>query len=110
MPEWLKDAVFYEIYPPSFRDGNGDGIGDLAGITAGLDYVRELGCNALWLNPVFDSPFLDGGYDIRDYKKIAPRYGTEADLVHLFDKAHRLGIRVLLDLVPGHTSDTHAWF
>ena len=110
MPEWLKDAVFYEIYPPSFRDGNGDGIGDLAGITAGLDYVRELGCNALWLNPVFDSPFLDGGYDIRDYKKVAPRYGTEADLARLFDKAHQLGIRVLLDLVPGHTSDTHAWF
>ena len=110
MPEWLKDAVFYEIYPPSFRDENGDGIGDLNGITARLDYVRELGCNALWLNPVFDSPFLDGGYDIRDYKKVAPRYGTEADLIRLFAEAHQRGIRVLLDLVPGHTSDTHAWF
>ena len=103
MPEWLKDAVFYEIYPPSFRDENGDGIGDLNGITARLDYVRDLGCNALWLNPVFDSPFLDGGYDIRDYKKVAPRYGTEADLVRLFAEAHQRGIRVLLDLVPGHT-------
>ncbi|MBR3128178.1 MAG: glycosylase [Solobacterium sp.] len=110
MPEWLKDAVFYEIYPPSFKDTNGDGIGDLNGIIAGLDYVRDLGCNALWLNPVFDSPFLDGGYDIRDYKKVAPRYGTEADLIRLFAAAHERGIRVLLDLVPGHTSDTHAWF
>lgn len=110
MPEWLKDAVFYEIYPSSFYDSNGDGIGDIEGIIQKLDYVRELGCNALWINPCFDSPFLDGGYDIRDYKKVSSRYGTNEDLIHLFRTAHEKGIHVLLDLVPGHTSDQHPWF
>ena len=110
MPDWLKDAVFYEIYPQSFKDGNGDGIGDFEGIIEKLDYVRELGCNAIWLNPCFDSPFRDAGYDVRDYKKAAPRYGTNEDLARLFEEAHRRGIRVLLDLVPGHTSEEHPWF
>ncbi|MCR5793807.1 MAG: glycosylase [Solobacterium sp.] len=110
MPEWLSSAVFYEIYPQSFKDTNDDGIGDLQGIIEKLDYVAELGCNALWINPCFDSPFKDAGYDVRDYKKVAPRYGTNDDLVRLFDTAHEKGIRVLLDLVPGHTSDQHAWF
>lgn len=110
MPEWLKDAVFYEIYPQSFLDTNNDGIGDLQGIISKLTYIRELGCNALWINPCFDSPFMDAGYDVRDYKKVAPRYGTNEDLYELFAKAHELGIRVLLDLVPGHTSDQHSWF
>ena len=73
MKQWLKDAVFYEIYPQSFYDTNGDGIGDLQGIIAKLDYIRDLGCNALWINPCFDSPFKDAGYDVRDYKKIATR-------------------------------------
>ena len=107
---WLKDAVFYEIYPQSFRDTNGDGIGDLNGITEKLGYVKSLGCNALWLNPIYDSPFKDAGYDVRDHKKVASRYGTEADLVRLFEEAHKLGIHVLLDLVPGHTSEQHPWF
>jgi len=110
MPEWLNDAVFYEIYPQSFYDTNGDGIGDIQGIIEKLDYVKELGCNALWLNPCFDSPFKDAGYDVRDYKKVAPRYGTNEDLFRLFDEAHKKGIRVLLDLVPGHTSEEHEWF
>ena len=110
MPNWLNDAVFYEIYPQSFQDTNGDGIGDLPGVTQRLDYVKSLGCNALWLNPCFDSPFKDAGYDVRDYKKVAPRYGTNADLIHLFDEAHKRGVRVLLDLVPGHTSEEHPWF
>jgi len=110
MIQWLKDAVFYEIYPQSFYDTNGDGIGDLRGITEKLDYIKSLGCNALWLNPVFDSPFKDAGYDVRDYKKVAPRYGTNADLEELFREAHKKGIRVLLDLVPGHTSEEHPWF
>lgn len=110
MPQWLKDAIFYEIYPQSFYDSNGDGIGDINGIIEKLDYVLDLGCNALWINPCFDSPFMDGGYDIRDYKKVAPRYGTNADLVKLFAVAHEKGIKVLLDLVPGHTSDTNNWF
>ncbi len=109
-PGWLKDTVFYEIYPQSFQDSNGDGIGDLQGIIDRLNYVRELGCNALWINPCFDSPFMDAGYDVRDYKKVAPRYGTNEDLYRLFEEAHRRGIRVLLDLVPGHTSDQHPWF
>ncbi|MBE6110718.1 MAG: glycosylase, partial [Erysipelotrichaceae bacterium] len=110
MPEWLKDTIFYEIYPQSFKDTNGDGIGDLNGIIEKLDYVKSLGANALWINPCFDSPFKDAGYDVRDYKKVAPRYGTNEDLVRLFETAHAKGIRVLLDLVPGHTSDTHEWF
>ena len=109
-PEWLKEAVFYEIYPPSFLDSNGDGIGDLNGIRQKLGYVRDLGCNALWLNPCFDSPFRDGGYDIRDFLKVAPRYGTNEELIALFSEAHALGMHVLLDLVPGHTSEEHPWF
>ena len=107
---WLKNAVFYEIYPQSFRDTNGDGIGDLNGITEKLPYIKSLGCNALWLNPIYDSPFKDAGYDVRDHKKIAARYGTEEDLKKLFAEAHKLDIRVLLDLVPGHTSEEHPWF
>lgn len=110
MPDWLNDAVFYEIYPQSFYDSNGDGIGDIPGVTEKLDYVRSLGCNAVWLNPCFDSPFRDAGYDVRDYRKVAPRYGTNGDLIRCFEEAHRRGMRVLLDLVPGHTSDEHPWF
>ena len=110
MPGWLKDAVFYEIYPQSFCDSNSDGIGDFQGIVSKLDYIRDLGFNALWINPCFDSPFHDAGYDVRDYKKTAPRYGTNEDLILLFKEAHRRGIRVLLDLVPGHTSEEHEWF
>ncbi len=108
--KWLKDAVFYEIYPQSFYDTNGDGIGDFNGIIEKLDYIKSLGCNALWINPCFDSPFKDAGYDVRDYKKVAPRYGTNNDLYRLFGEAHEKGIRVLLDLVPGHTSEEHEWF
>ncbi len=110
MPDWLNRAVFYEIYPQSFLDANGDGIGDLQGIMDKLDYIASLGVNALWLNPCFDSPFRDAGYDVRDYKKIAPRYGTNGDMKRLLDAAHARGIRVLLDLVPGHTSEEHPWF
>lgn len=107
---WLRNAVFYEIYPQSFYDSNGDGIGDIPGIIQKLGYVKSLGCNAIWLNPCFDSPFKDGGYDVRDYKKVAPRYGTNEDLQQLFKTAHEMDIRVLLDLVPGHTSEEHPWF
>ena len=110
MPGWLKDAVFYEIYPQSFKDSNGDGIGDFAGIVEKLDYIKGLGCNALWINPCYDSPFMDAGYDVRNYKLTAARYGTNDDLVNLFEEAHKRGIHVLLDLVPGHTSDEHEWF
>lgn len=108
--QWLEDAVFYEIYPQSFYDSNGDGIGDIPGISVKLDYIRDLGCNALWINPCFDSPFKDAGYDIRDYTKVASRYGTNEDLINLFGQAHEKGMHVLLDLVPGHTSEEHPWF
>ena len=110
MPTWLDDAVFYEIYPQSFCDSNGDGIGDLPGITSRLPYLADLGIRAIWLNPCFASPFLDAGYDVSDYRLVAPRYGTNADLTELFSSAHRAGIRVILDLVPGHTSYQHPWF
>ncbi len=109
-PSWLKDAIFYEIYPQSFYDSNNDGIGDIPGIIEKLDYVKSLGCNAIWLNPCFDSPFYDAGYDVSDYYKVAPRYGTNADMKRLFKKAAAMGIRVCLDLVPGHTSIEHKWF
>ena len=110
MPGWLKNAVFYEIYPQSFYDTNDDGIGDIGGIIEKLDYIKDLGANALWINPWYDSPFKDAGYDVRDYKKVASRYGTNEDAKRLFETAHSKGIRVLLDLVPGHTSEEHEWF
>ena len=109
MTEWLKTAVFYEIYPQSFKDSNGDGIGDINGIIEKLDYIKELGCNAIWMNPCYDSPFRDAGYDVRDYKKVAERYGTLEDLKRLFDKVHEKGMHILLDLIPGHTSEEHPW-
>lgn len=109
-PEWLKNAVFYEIYPQSYRDSNGDGIGDFPGMTGKLDYVRSLGCNAIWLNPCYESPFQDAGYDISNYYRVAPRYGTNADLKRYIDEAHARGIKVVLDLVAGHTSVECEWF
>ena len=110
LPKWLSDAVFYEIYPQSFQDTNGDGIGDIPGMIQRLDYIKSLGCNAIWVNPWYDSPFGDAGYDVRDYKKIAPRYGTNDDAKNFFDAAHARGMHVLIDLVPGHTSIEHPWF
>ena len=110
MSKWLDNAIFYEIYPQSFNDTNGDGIGDLKGIIEKLDYIKNMGCNALWLNPCFKSPFGDAGYDVSDYYEVAPRYGTNEDLKNLFDEAHMRNMHVLLDLVPGHTSVEHEWF
>ncbi|AKG42551.1 alpha-amylase family glycosyl hydrolase [Streptomyces xiamenensis] len=109
-PSWLADAVLYQIYPQSYADSNGDGIGDFAGVTAHLEHLSWLGVNTVWLNPCFASPFRDAGYDVSDYLSPAPRYGTEEDLARLVDEAGRLGIRVMLDLVAGHTSDEHPWF
>ena len=109
-PAWLADAVFYHIYPQSFADSNGDGIGDFAGIIERLDHLAWLGVNTVWISPCFASPFGDAGYDVSDYFNIAPRYGTNDDLSKLVDAARERGIRILLDLVPGHTSAQHPWF
>lgn len=109
-PAWLDNAVFYQIYPQSFCDSNGDGIGDFVGIISKLDYIKALGCNAIWMNPCFESPFKDAGYDISDYYTAAPRYGTNEELKRLFEEVHKREMHILLDLVPGHTSIEHRWF
>jgi maltose alpha-D-glucosyltransferase / alpha-amylase len=109
-PGWLQTAIFYQVYPQSFFDSNGDGIGDLPGIIAKLDYIRSVGCNAIWINPIFVSPFGDAGYDIADFYKVAPRYGTNEDLKNLCVEAHKRGMHVCLDLVAGHTSTSNRWF
>ena len=108
--KWLENAVFYEIYPQSFKDTNADGIGDFDGIIEKLDYIKDLGCNAIWMNPCFKSPFGDAGYDVSDYYEAAPRYGTNEDLKRLFEEVHKRDMHILLDLVPGHTSVEHKWF
>ncbi len=110
MENWWKNAVIYEIYPRSFQDTNGDGIGDLNGITSRLDYLRDLGVDAIWLTPCYPSPQVDFGYDISDYKQIDPQYGTMADFDKLVAEAAKRHIRVILDMVMNHTSDQHEWF
>ncbi len=107
---WWKEAVIYQIYPRSFKDSNGDGIGDLNGVIEKLDYLSELGVTAVWLSPVFDSPNDDNGYDVRDYEKIMQEFGSMADMERLIAMAHARGIRVIMDLVFNHTSDEHRWF
>lgn len=107
---WIEEAIFYQIYPQSFQDTNGDGIGDIQGIISRLDYIHSLGCNTIWLNPCFHSAFMDAGYDVIDFYRVAPRYGTNDDLRRLFDEAHQRGMRVVLDLVAGHSSDQSPWF
>lgn len=108
--KWWQTAVFYQIYPRSFADGDGDGIGDFKGMTEKLDYLSGLGVDALWLSPHFPSPNWDCGYDISDYQNVAPEYGTLDDFKKFLDEAHKRNIRVILDLVLNHTSDEHAWF
>jgi len=107
---WWKDGVVYQIYPASFKDSNGDGIGDIRGITKSLDYIKALGANIIWVCPMYDSPQIDMGYDISDYKNVYPPYGTVQDMEDLFREAHALSMRVILDLVINHTSDQHEWF
>ncbi len=108
--KWWQSAVFYQIYPRSFADGNGDGIGDFQGIIAKLDYLQELGIDALWLSPHFPSPQWDCGYDVSDYLDVEPEYGTLEEFKVFLAEAHKRGIRVILDLVLNHTSDQHRWF
>lgn len=107
---WWKESVVYQIYPRSFCDSNGDGIGDLNGITSKLDYLKELGIDVIWLSPVYKSPNDDNGYDISDYQAIMEEFGTMEDYDHMLSEAHKRGIKIMMDLVVNHTSDEHAWF
>ena len=107
---WWRTAVVYQIYPRSFADENGDGIGDLAGVVSRLPYLAELGIDAIWLSPFYPSPLADGGYDIADYRDVDPRLGSLEDFDQLVADAHTLGLKILIDIVPNHTSDQHPWF
>src|SRR6187397_1892837 len=109
-PHWWRGATIYQIYPRSFQDTNGDGIGDLPGILARLDYVASLGVDAVWISPFYQSPMADFGYDIADYRAVDPIFGTLDDFDRVIARAHELGIKVIIDQVPSHTSDQHAWF
>jgi alpha-glucosidase len=108
--EWWRTSVIYQIYPRSFADSDGDGLGDLKGITSRLDSLSSLGIDAIWFSPFFKSPQKDAGYDISDYTLIDPIFGTNEDFEVLLAKAKSLGIRIIVDIVPNHTSDQHAWF
>jgi len=109
-PSWWHTAAVYQVYIRSFADGNGDGIGDIAGLRSRLPYLAQLGVDAIWINPWYRSPMADAGYDVADFRDIDPSYGTLAEAEALIDEAHRLGIKVIPDLVPNHTSDQHPWF
>lgn len=108
--DWWKSAVVYQVYPRSFADSNGDGIGDVRGIIDHLDHLVTLGVDALWISPWYPSPMADGGYDVSDYCDINPDFGTLADADALVAQAHELGLRVIIDLVPNHSSQEHPWF
>jgi alpha-glucosidase len=108
--EWWRSAVIYQVYPRSFADGNGDGVGDLVGIRSHLGYLRDLGIDAIWFSPWYPSPMADAGYDVADYRDIDPSFGTLAEAEQLIAEAHELGIRIIVDIVPNHCSDAHPWF
>lgn len=107
---WWQKGVIYQIYPRSFQDSNGDGVGDLQGIISRLDYLQWLGVDAIWVSPVYESPMADFGYDISDYCSIHPLFGTLSDFDQLLQQVHRRNMKLILDLVPNHTSDQHPWF
>ena len=109
-PEWIKTAVFYQVYPSSFQDSDGNGIGDLKGIQSRLDYIQSLGVNTVWLNLIFKSAFKDGGYDVIDFYQVDPRFGTNTELTDLAKEMHRRGMHLVLDLVVGHSSNESTWF
>ena len=107
---WWNDAVIYQIYPRSFADSDGDGIGDLAGVSEHLDYLHSLGVDAIWLSPFYLSPQADAGYDVADYRQVDPLFGTLEDFDRMLVAAHGRGLRVIVDMVPNHTSSAHEWF
>ncbi|MEY3316807.1 MAG: hypothetical protein RLZZ503_9, partial [Actinomycetota bacterium] len=108
--DWWRSAVIYQVYPRSFADGNGDGMGDLKGITSRLESLASLGIDAIWLSPFMPSPQKDAGYDVSDYRGVDPLFGTLDDFDVMLKRAHELGLKILVDLVPNHSSDQHAWF
>jgi oligo-1,6-glucosidase len=108
--QWWEEAVIYQIYPRSFKDSDGDGIGDLPGLISELDYIASLGVDAVWVNPVYLSPGLDNGYDISDFRRIDAQYGTMEDMLRLIDGLHNRGMKIIMDMVLNHTSDQHEWF
>lgn len=108
--DWWKYSVVYQVYPQSFKDSNGDGIGDLKGVIEKLPYLSLLGIDVIWLNPIYESPGVDNGYDISDYYKVDVKYGKLDDLKTLLEEAHKIGMKVILDLVVNHTSNQHKWF
>ena len=109
-PGWLKNAIFYHCYPSSFQDNDGNGIGDIKGIQSRLDYIKSIGVNAIWIPPIFKSAFKDGGYDVIDYYKVDPRFGTNTGLIEFVNEVHKRGMHIILDLVAGHSSDQCEWF
>ena len=107
---WWKQAVVYQVYPRSFKDTTGSGLGDIAGVTAKIPYLKELGVDAIWLSPFYPSQLADGGYDVDDYRNVDPKLGTMADFDELAQTAHAAGIRIVVDIVPNHSSNQHPWF
>ena len=107
---WWQHANVYQIYPLSYQDSNGDGIGDIQGIISRLDHIKNLGIDVIWLSPVFQSPMKDNGYDVSDYKEVHPWFGTKQDLKQLIDGVHQRGMKIISDIVLNHTSDQHPWF
>ena len=109
-PLWYKDAVIYQLHVKAFYDSNGDGMGDFAGLTEKLDYVRDLGVNTIWVMPFYPSPLRDDGYDVSNYEDVHPPYGTREDVKRFVQEAHVRGLRVITELIMNHTSDQHPWF
>lgn len=108
--QWWRGGIIYQVYPRSFADSNGDGVGDLPGLIGRLDYIRALNVDAIWISPFFKSPMKDFGYDVSDYRDVDPLFGTLADFDRLIERAHALGLKIVIDQVLSHTSDRHPWF
>ena len=107
---WWKEGVVYQIYPRSFNDSNSDGLGDIKGIIDKLEYIKSLGVDMIWISPMYESPNVDNGYDVSDYRKISDDFGGDKDFDSLLKEIHSLGLRLIMDLIPNHSSDQHYWF